>query len=249
MSKAGTNSENDKPVLKADFIDRVKNGEVGEETQKQFILDEERAGRILALAEDVEARMAEYIGDRLMVESYNIVEASRFNDFYDLMLRTSKTLRKRENKTQEETARRLESIGIEWDAKIKLPMPKFRPDYLTDRMYWILKQIELYDYPETTKEPILEQVNGYQFYWNRSASLYGAFCKSVTRCWKYYKSDKGDIDFKSFSEIFVNGAELSNTAITEASRNRVFNETYIIQDVLDAYAKANREGRIPHYDM
>lgn len=242
MAKAVFNSQQD-------CIEAVKKGEAGEDALRRFILDEERAGRIDELAGTVEAQMTEYISAQLMDETYNNVEASRFNDFYDLMLRTSKTLRERENKTQEETARRLESIGIEWDAKIKWPMPKFRPDYLTDRMYWILKQIELYDYPETTKEPILEQVNGYQFYWNRSASLYGAFCKSVTRCLKYYKSDKGDIDFKSFSEIFVNGAELSNTAITEASRNRVFNETYIIQDVLDAYAKANREGRIPHYDM
>lgn len=226
MAKAVFNSQQD-------CIEAVKKGEAGQEALRRFILDEERAGRIDELAGTIEARLTEYISAQLMDDSYNIVEASRFNDFYDLMLRTSKTLRKRENKTQEETARQLESIGIEWDAKIKWPTPKHRPRLLTDGMYRILSRL--------AEKGITEQVNEYQFIWiaEEGATLYGFFCKQVSEPLGLYANFSNWTDWAGFSEIFVNGEDMRNTAKSEASRGTADNGTETINKVLNDYRNGN----------
>ena len=171
----------------------------------------------------------------MMSEPYGIVEADRVNDFYELMLRTSKTLRKRENKAQEEIARRLEPYGISWDAKIKWPTPKQMPRLLKDgKMYRILSRL--------AEKGITEQVNDYQFIWiaKEGATLYGYFCKQVSIDLGLYANFSHWIDWAGFSEIFVNGEDMRKTAKPEASRGTADNGTEKINEVLNDY----RAGRL-----
>lgn len=226
MAKAVFNSQQD-------CIEAVKKGEAGQDALRRFILDEERAGRIDELAGTVEAIICNNIAAQTMCEPYGIVEAERVNNFYELMLRTSKTLRERENKAQEETAQRLKPYGISWDAKIKWPTPKHRPRLLTDGMFIILSRLAV--------AGITERVNKYQFIWvaKEGATLYGYFCKQVSGLLGLYENFSNWIDWNGFSEIFVNGEDMKNTAKRSASQETADNGTEQINKVMSDY-KAGR---------
>lgn len=200
MAKAIFNSQQD-------CIKAVREGKAGQEALMRFIRDEERAGRIDELAGTVNACMSEYIAAQVMGETFNTVEANRISDFYELMLRTSTTLRKREEKTQEETAHRLEPLGLAWEVKTKWPTPKQRPRLLSDEMYKILVRL--------SQRGITEQVNEYQFLWTakEGATLYGYFAKEVSRVLGIFKPHFTEwVDWDGFSEIFVNGEDMKKTA-------------------------------------
>lgn len=227
MAKAIFNSQQD-------CIEAVREGKAGQEALMRFIRDEERAGRIDELAGTVNACMSEYIAAQVMGETFNTVEANRFSDFYELMLQTSTTLQKREEKAQEETAQRLEPIGLAWEAKTKWPTPKQRPRLLSDGMYKVLVRL--------SQRGITEQVNEYQFLWTAEAgaTLYGFFAREASDKLGLFRTFTKWVDWDGFSEIFVNGESMKATAKAEASRRSADNGTEIINGVLQAFS----DGRL-----